>query len=429
MTTVATTLERLRSTIADRAAGGATDELQRRVTVVLLATVALDYADRSLVGGAAPTLKHAFAISNTQLGLLASAFSVVGAIATVPVGTLTDRVRRMSLLSWSIVGWAAAMALAGSAWTFAFLVTARLALGALTATGGPTTISLVGDAFPEGARARALGVIESGELIGSGVGLLLAGVAVALVSWRLGFWALGVLGAAVALWVRRSPEPRRRSGGERLSMPDAMRFVLSVRTNLLVLASDSLGNFFFAGVRTFAVVYTVDRFGLSQAQAVPLLAIVGVGAVAGVVGGGWLSDRLQRRGVRGAPIGVASGGYCIAAVVLLPAFLVPQLWLALPMFALGAMFLAAPAPALGAVRLDVILPRIWGRAEAVRTLLRVVVEASAPLVFGVLADRLASNKADGVQRAFLVTLPCVVGAGLVIIAALRSYPRDRVARD
>ena len=81
------------------------------------------------------------------------------------------------------------------------------------------------------------------------------------------------------------------------------------------------------------------------------------------------------------------------------------------------------------MRLDVILPRIWGRAEAVRTVLRVVVEATAPLVFGLLADGLASSRADGVQRAFLVTLPCVVAAGLVMIAALRSYPRDRVACD
>jgi len=200
-----------------------------------------------------------------------------------------------------------------------------------------------------------------------------------------------------------------------------------VGTNLVVLAADSLGNFFFAGVRTFAVVDTVDRFHLSQAAAVPLLAVVGLGAVSGVVGGGWLSDTLQRRGVRGAPVGVASGGYCIAAAVLLPAFLVSQVALALALFAVGALFLAAPSPALGSVRLDVILPRIWGRAEAVRTLLRVVVEATAPLVFGLLADGLASNRADGVQRAFLVTLPCVVAAGLVMIAALRSYPRDRVA--
>ncbi|HSP72564.1 MAG TPA: MFS transporter, partial [Gaiellaceae bacterium] len=75
--------------------GGDVDAVYRaRLLLLLTAALALDYADRACVGALGPDLKHEFAISNTGFGLLASAFAVVGGLATVPAGILTDRARR-----------------------------------------------------------------------------------------------------------------------------------------------------------------------------------------------------------------------------------------------------------------------------------------------------------------------------------------------
>jgi predicted MFS family arabinose efflux permease len=71
----------------------------RRLAVVTLAAVlALDGADRTALGALAPSLKSEFGIGNTAIGLLASAFAVVGALAIVPIGVLTDRARRVTIL-------------------------------------------------------------------------------------------------------------------------------------------------------------------------------------------------------------------------------------------------------------------------------------------------------------------------------------------
>jgi predicted MFS family arabinose efflux permease len=117
------------------------------MTFLVLALV-LDYADRMLLGALGPTLERDFHLGTTQLGLLSSAFGIVGAGAALPLGVLTDRVARTRLLALSLALWAGAEALVGGAASFALLVGLRLLLGVVAATTGPTVPSLTGDLVP-----------------------------------------------------------------------------------------------------------------------------------------------------------------------------------------------------------------------------------------------------------------------------------------
>src|SRR5438874_13307786 len=113
-----------------------------RVVVLFACVLALESADLATVGAAAPELEGAFHISNTQLGLLAAISTMVGAVATVPIGALTDRVRRVSLLAGAVALWGAAMVLSAAAQGYTWLLLSRLGLGAVTAAAGPTIASL-----------------------------------------------------------------------------------------------------------------------------------------------------------------------------------------------------------------------------------------------------------------------------------------------
>jgi len=207
-------------------------------------------------------------------------------------------------------------------------------------------------------------------------------------------------------------------------MWSAVRYVLGIRTNVIVMIANSVGNFFFAGLTTFAVVFVVGQYHLSTAAADLGLPIVGVGALAGTLGGGRIGDALQRRGVATGGLAVASVSYVVAAVVLVPATLTHSLMLALPLFFVGAAALTAPNPALDAVRLDVVAPRLRGRAEAVRTVLTTAAGALAPLLFGYLSAHLAGGGHRGLQLTFLVMLPALAANGLILLAARPSYPRE-----
>src|SRR5262249_48137453 len=90
------------------------DHAQRGVVFALACVLALDAADRTALGALAPALKSEFHIGNGKIGLLASAFSIVGGLATVPMGILTDRTRRITLIVVSVLIWTAAMGVAAA---------------------------------------------------------------------------------------------------------------------------------------------------------------------------------------------------------------------------------------------------------------------------------------------------------------------------
>jgi len=96
-------------------------------------------------------------IGNSDIGLLAAVSTAVGAVATLPLGALTDRVNRTRLLTAAIGVWSAAEVLSGASNSFLMLLLTRVALGAVVATAGPVVASLTGDLFPAAARGRIYG--------------------------------------------------------------------------------------------------------------------------------------------------------------------------------------------------------------------------------------------------------------------------------
>ena len=469
--------------------------------------LALNGADGAAIGAIAAQLSPGLKISNVELGLLVTVSSLVGAFATIPVGILTDKTRRVRLLSVSILLWGAAEAASGLATSYSMLVLTRLALGAVTATAGPTVASLTGDFFPPGERSRIYSFIITGELAGAGFGVAVAGLVSGWFGWRAGFIVLAVPSVVLA-WVlyRQLPEPARggqsrlqpgaaeivsaeeaagqtdkpgdrkaagapetprraddtvvRQIEERGIAPDedvvaaaadparmntrqAVRYVLLVRTNVVIIVASSLGYFFLAGLRTFAVIFVRGHYGIDQGLTVVLLGVLGAAAVLGLLVAGRTADRLIERGRIDARLVVGGVGYLAAAGLLLPGLLFHSLVLWLPLLMLAAAALAAPNPPLDAARLDVVPAQLWGRAEGVRTAMRYTLEALAPLLFGLVSEQFGGGRAtigpsasvvargaagvhqvDGLQITFLLMLIPLAAAGLLLLFMRRHYATD-----
>jgi MFS family permease len=214
----------------------------------------------------------------------------------------------------------------------------------------------------------------------------------------------------------------------------AIRYVLAVPTNVVIIVTSALCYFYVAGVQTFAIVYLRGRFDASQELATVLLVVIGIGVIAGILATGHLSDRLIARGRLAARIGVGAVCFVVAIAAFAPGFLVGSLALALPLLFLGAAGLGGLNPPLDAARLDVVHFRLWGRAESVRAMCQNLIRASAPLIFGWLSvllaapgeshDAVQGGGAVGLGRAFLVLLGLFVVAATVLVTARRSYLRD-----
>jgi MFS family permease len=447
-----------------RALGGAE---RTRVIVTLAAVLGLSSADASTVGASATQLRHALHIGNTDIGLLVTVTSLIGAVMSLPFGVLADRVRRTWALGAVIVLWGAAMIWSATVSSFGELLLARVALGGVTAAAGPLVASLVGDYFPANERGRIYGYILAGELAGAGIGFAVTGD-VATLSWRAAFVLLALPAFVLAWLVFRLGEPARggrdalvhpeaepepqpaagephetdaqrlsrerglepdpelvlRADPRRLGVADAARYILSIRTNIVLILASACGYYFLAGVQTFGVEFVTKQYGIAQALGTLVLLVVGGGAIAGVLLGGSLGDLLLRRGFIRGRILVAAIAATLAVLLFIPAIFSRSAVTALPYITFAALALSAQNPPLDAARLDIMVPLLWGRAEGVRTLLRTGAQALAPLLFGAVSDYVFGGGRSGLQWTFAVMLVPLAASAYFLYRGLGTYPRD-----
>jgi MFS family permease len=472
-----------------------------RVIVLFGGVLALNGADTSTVGAVAPQLERAMHIGNTKIGLLASVALLVGALFTIPMGLLVDRFKRIPILAGSIVLWSVASLFSAFAGSYGSLLLTRLFLGAVAASAGPAIASLTGDYFPARERGRIYAYILGGEVAGTAVGFIVSGTVASAFTWRAAFVLLSIPGFFLAreLW-RTVPEPLRggqsrlepgavdlnqavaeaqsrsewewehpgdaRAAEDELAQqaaqkrgakpnprlvldedPQAMplgravRYILSIPTNVHLIISSSLGYFFFAGLQTFAILFVRGHYHASTATAELVLAALVVGAMLGTLVSGPATDAMVRRGFLEARVWVPAICYLGAAALLIPgvlgSHLTPALWFDVG----GAALLSAANPPLDAARLDIMPAGLWGRAESTRTFLRSLAQALAPLVFGGLSQLIAgiapqqapigthtrgvsSSTATGLEFTFLILLVTLIAAGLFLARARFTYAQD-----
>jgi MFS family permease len=423
-----------------------------RVITLFAVVLALNGADTATVGAVAPQLEHALHIGNARIGLLSSVSLLVGAVFTIPVGLLVDRVRRMPLLAFSIILWSLASLASALSGSYSSLLLTRLVLGAVAATAGPAIASLTGDYFPASERGRIWAYILAGEVFGTAVGFIVSGSVASVIDWRAAFVVLAIPGFYLAreLW-RTVPEPLR--GGQSHLKPGAVdlavavatasaradrvgdagvdqepavspeheaareaarrmgavpnprlvltedprtigllasvRYILRVPSNVLLIVGSSLGYFYFGGLSTFALLFVKGHFHASQAEAELILALLVAGALVGTLVGGRLTDLMVRRGRLEARIWFPAACYIGAAILLIPGFLGRHITPAVWFAVGGAALISAANPPTQAARLDIMPSGLWGRAESVRTFVRSIAQALSPLVFGGLSSLIA----------------------------------------
>jgi predicted MFS family arabinose efflux permease len=444
-------------------------EERARVIVILACVLGLAGADAATVGASATELRHSLHITNTDIGLLVTVTALVGAIATLPFGVLADRVRRTTTLGLVIFLWAGSMLWSAAVPNFHQLLLARVFLGAVVAAAGPLAASLIGDWFAASERGRIYGFVLAGETLGAGFGFAVTGdiSAVSWIGgWRTSFVVLAIPAFILATLVLRLREPARGGKGvlaratgplpaeaeeshetpaqvlvrergikpdpsladgqdmRRASLWQAARYVLHVRTNILLIGATVCGYYFLAGVQTFGTEFMRDQYGINQAEANLLLLGVGGGAILGVLFGGATGDWLLRRGRLNGRILTACAGAAGATVLFLPALTNGSAFSALPYLVVAVFLLTLQNPAIAASQLDIMPPALWGRAESVRTFLRSLAMAIAPLLFGAVSDYVFGGGRMGLQFTFIIMLVPLGASAWLLYKARLTYPQD-----
>lgn len=500
-------IERGVDAVTDRVGG----PVRIRVVILLASVLALSAADTGAVAAVAPRLESSLHIGNVQIGLLVTVSALAAAVGMLPVGWVTDRSNRVPMVTGAVVVWGVAELVSALSPDYVFLLVVRVVLGGLTAVTGPTLASLTGDLFPARERSEIYGYILTGELVGAGLGLLVAGLVSSAGTWRPALAILAVPSFVLAWFLhRRLPEPARggqsrleRGATEIVAAEDvedvasaessttapigddaparpavdetsvakevrrrqidprkgivldrdplelrwweAFRYVVAVRSNFALIVGSALGYFFLGGVETFALIYLEGHYRIGQAPATMIALAVGGAAIAGAIIGGLGTDLLLKRGRLDARFLVPAAAFVGMIVVFAPGAVTTSLLIAVPLFLVAGFFIGAPNPGLDAARLDVMPSRMWGRGEAVRSFLRSILQAFAPLVFGVLSTvfggrtaglavsghgatvKQAAAHAAGLEQTFLIMLATLAAAALIVWRGRTLYPIDVAA--
>jgi MFS family permease len=352
----------------------------------------------------------------------------------IPVAMLADRVSRTWIMTIALTVWSGMTAMCGLANNFWQLFAARLGVGVGEAGGVAPAYSLISDFFPPHQRARALSIYSFGIPIGSTLGIIFGGYIASKIDWRYAFFIVGIAGIILAPIFRmtvREPERGRfdsnyDASAARASLGDVFR-VLAKKPSFWLLclgaASSSMMGY---GLFFWLPSFLVRSFGMSLLDASMFFGVVILfGGIAGIWGGGWLSDKLgQKRKAWYAlvPAYAFLGTVPFYALALLSPNLVTVFLALLPPVALGLAWLG---PVIGAFK-HLVKPNMRATASAVFLFINNLIGIGAGTwAIGALSDVLTARFAEDSLRYSILAgnLFFLIAAVLMFIAA-RTLDRD-----
>src|SRR5262245_64076949 len=83
--------------------------------VVLFAINLMNFFDRQIIGGIGEGIRREWGLSDTALGLLGTAFTLLYAVFGLPLGRLSDTRARRVVLAGGVLVWGLVMAASGLA--------------------------------------------------------------------------------------------------------------------------------------------------------------------------------------------------------------------------------------------------------------------------------------------------------------------------
>jgi predicted MFS family arabinose efflux permease len=415
---------------------------------VLFAINVLNFYDRHVPGALTEPIRKEFHLTDTQIGLLGSAFIWIYALIGLPLGRIADSASRKKLLAVAILIWSSLTASAAFAGSFTMLLFSRIGVGIGEAGCAPAATSWLGDLFPPNKRSRVLALFMLGVPVGGALSFFFSGPLAQAYGWR----AAMILAAAPALLLVPAllllPEPKRGASEVYPAplAPSSMWTILRIPTLWWIIASGALLNFNMYAIGTFlpAFLSRVHRLSLASSGTVSGVVYI-TGGLTGCALAGYLGDAaiLRRKDGRlriaavtslaAAPL--ACFGVLQPAGSLLAAVIFLTLTYSLLTSYYGLVYSAIQ---------DLVAPNQRGATMAIYFMAMYMCGASfGPLLTGRLSDFLAHRaavqagsatvtealRAVGLHQAMLIIPVLSVALAVVLFAGSRTMATDAGQRE
>ena len=291
-----------------------------RTTLILLVLMSVFLlADQNVINPVIDAMEMEYGVGKTSIGLLGSAFFILGALVSLFFGFFTDKFSRKWLLAFVILVGEIPCFLTGIKFftqTYNQLLLLRVLTG--IGVGGifPLTYSLIGDYFPESKRPVANALVGVAWAVGQIVGQGMSGFLATSYGWRLSF----MLAAApnfilIPLFLIVAREPKRGQTEkslkdligqgaeymERIHFRD-LKHIFTNKTNIVSFLQGIPGCIPWGVLPFFLQNFYMQEKGFSREITTLLILIFGIGATLGGFIGGLEGQRIYNKDPRKLPI-------------------------------------------------------------------------------------------------------------------------------
>lgn len=397
--------------------------------LILLTLIYLNsFFTRQIVAVLGVDIREAFQLENLQIGFLyGTAFSVIYAIAGIPMGRLADRISRRWMIAIGLMIWSLMTVLSGFATSFSFLIIARLLVGISQSMLSPAVYSLLAEMFSPKKRATIFSFYASGIFFGIGLSFLAGGTIALRYDWQTAMIAVGLPGlllVPLVFWLVREPDRTIVRYHPENDLLKDLKTLLKKKTVQYHLFGFSL--LACTGYTVLAFAGTVFNDVFNRADLTPQYGWFLFGVAGTVILAGRTADKLAEKAPeRRFWIGI------IAALGGVP-FYAAGLFNGNPTWAFILMgtgvLISSSYNGVAAALMQYLVPD-KNRALAGGLYLFVISIAGfglGPPVAGWLMDDVFTGLYGPSKAVFSVMVICGIGSSLAFLLAMKSYPADKL---
>jgi sugar phosphate permease len=375
------------------------------VTSLIFFITLVNFIDRSAISFVIDPLKREFHFTDTQFGMILSAFGLGYVLLTAFGGWLVDVWGSRVVWPLAAIGWSLCVGLLGIAASFWGFIGLRFLLGVTEGPHFPAMSRSIGDWLPSSERARALSLGLVAIPLSSVIGAPITSYLVADFGWRIMFFAIsaiGILWAIVWFWLFRDrPEDSRYVNAQESHLIKKSRAIESAATKHAIdwrfilthpaLIANNIAYFAFGYMLFFATLwlpgYFLSQHNLNLKSVGWYLTIPWLVGALFLKAGGIISDSLYKktgssRLSRSHLIWISQ---LLAAIFFLLLGFTHSLGLSILFLSLGLGFGLMPQPAFFSINIDVAKDRA-ASAQGITSSFLSLAGIIAPVMTGWLID-------------------------------------------
>ena len=399
------------------------------ILIICTLLYAINYMDRTVLTVVMQPMKQDLGLSDANIGLAVTVFTLSIAIFSIPILYMVDRWSRKKMMFLMAVAWSIFTYMTGLAKNFLGVLLPRMFVGVGEAgfSGGGT--ALITAAYPREKHGLMLGIFNTGITVGSALGMIIGGIVSVHLGWRYAFYIFAIPGIFLgicALFLKDYKTVRDSAVGSGLtSFFHSIALLLKVPTlrwyflgyGLLLLMSQAQ--------MYWTIPLIMREFNIKEDSAGLILSIGIPLAVIGALLGGWISDIWHKKNRKGRML-LPGWTALLSAIFLAIAILVLRLnWVVAGVLATAYGFIYyVGAPALGAVSQEVIPPAHKGLSWGMTIFCMYMLGGAwSPWAVGGISDALGGG-ADGLTWALFVTCIGGLAAAFCFFMGSRTYVID-----